>query len=72
MGKYYGIKLFGTLEPCYSCSLARIRLKNVRKVTVDRSTTPGERLMVDISSVNDPSFGVAKFWVLVMNDCTGM
>jgi hypothetical protein len=28
--------------------------------------------MVDISSVNVPSFGGAKFWVLVMEDCTGM
>jgi hypothetical protein len=57
MGKYYGIKLYSTLEPYYSCSLAKIRQKNVRKVTVDRSTTPGERLMVDISSLNVPSFG---------------
>jgi hypothetical protein len=72
MGKYYGIKLYGTLEPCYSCSLAKIRQKNVRKVAVDRSMIPGEHLMVDISSVNVPSFGGAKFWVLVMDDCTGM
>jgi hypothetical protein len=33
---------------------------------------PGERLMVDISSVNVPSFGGTKFWVLVMKDCTGL
>jgi hypothetical protein len=39
---------------------------------VDRSTIPGECLMVDISSVNVPSFGGAKFWVMVMDDCTGM
>jgi hypothetical protein len=39
---------------------------------VDRSTIPGERLMVDISSVNVPSFRGAKFWGLVMDDCTGM
>jgi hypothetical protein len=46
--------------------------ENVRKVAVDQSTVPGERLMVDISSVNVPSFGGAKFWVLVMDNCTGM
>jgi hypothetical protein len=72
MGKYCGIKLYGTLEPCYSCSLAKIQQKNVRKVTMDQSTIPGERLIVDISSFNVPSFGGAKFWVLVMEDCTEM
>jgi hypothetical protein len=72
MGKYYGIKLYGKLEPCFSCSLAKIKQKNVRKVAVNPSTVPGERLLVDISLVSARSIGGAWFWVLVMDDYTGM
>jgi hypothetical protein len=67
---YYGVKLRGKLEPCYECSLAKIRQVNVGKEAKSKSTVPGERLFVDISSVSTVSFGGAKFWVLVVDDCT--
>jgi hypothetical protein len=61
---YYGVKLCGTLEPCYECSLAKIRQTNVGKDAKNRSTVPGERLFVH----RDERFGGTKFWVLVVDD----
>jgi hypothetical protein len=58
------------LEPCYECSLAKIRQNNVGKDAKQNSTVPGERLFVDISSVKGTSFGGAKLWVLVVDDST--
>jgi hypothetical protein len=67
---YYGVKLRGKLEPCYECSMAKIRQPNVGKDAKHKSTVPGERLFVDISSVKGTSFGGAKFWVLVVDNFT--
>jgi transposase InsO family protein len=36
------------------------------------SKIAGERLFIDTSSVKKPSFGKSKFWLLVMDDCTGV
>ena len=38
----------------------------------EKSTTPGERLFLDISSVKTTSIGGAKFWLLVQDDATDM
>ena len=34
------------------------------------SYLPGERLNLDISSINEKSFGGAKFWLLIADDYT--
>jgi hypothetical protein len=57
---YYGVKLWGKLEPCYECSLAKIRRMNLCKETKSKSTVPGERLLMDISSVRADSLGGAS------------
>jgi hypothetical protein len=69
---YYGNKLRGKFNTCFECSLAKIRQQNVGKDSENRSSVPGERLLVDISSVNVKSCGGNRFWVLVMDDCTSM
>jgi hypothetical protein len=67
---YYGVKLQGKLEPCYDCSLAKIRQFNLGKEAKKKSAVPGKRLFVDISSVATDSFGRAQYWVLVVDGCT--
>jgi hypothetical protein len=72
MADYYGLKLRGQFHTCFECSLAKIRQRNVGKTTEKTSEIPGERLMVDISSVRSPSLGGSKFWIMVLDDCTDM
>jgi hypothetical protein len=48
--KYYGVKLRGTLEKCYECSLEKIRQQNVCKESKIKASEPGERLHINISS----------------------
>ena len=40
-------------------------------LTVMNDLVPGERLAFDVSSIKSRSYGGAKFWLLVMDDCTG-
>jgi hypothetical protein len=56
----------------FECSLSKIRQQNVGKTTKKTSKIPGERLMVDISLVQSPSFGGSRFWIKVLDDCTNM
>jgi hypothetical protein len=67
---YYGIKLKGNCETCYECSISKIRQKNVKKQTQNKSSIPGERLFIDISHVRAQSFGGSKYWILIVDDCT--
>ena len=60
----------GTAEKCEDCSLSKARQKNLEKETKERSSIPGERLFVDISSVKTESFGGSKFWLLVLDDAS--
>jgi hypothetical protein len=39
--KHYNIKLSGEPKICVSCALAKIRQKNINKVTLSKSITPG-------------------------------
>jgi hypothetical protein len=72
MAEYYGLKLRGKFNTCFECSLAKMRQRNVGKTTKKTSKIPCEQLMVDISSVQSPSFGGSKFWIMVLDDCTDM
>jgi hypothetical protein len=67
--KYYNINLLGEMEVCEACALAKTRQKNT-KVTDNVSEIPGERLFIDISSMKKKSYGGAKFWCLLVDDCT--
>ena len=68
----YGITLIGQPQPCEECALAKSKQANVSKETDIKSNTPGERLFIDISSIQQQSYGGSKFWCLVVDDCTDM
>jgi len=54
------------------CALAKARQKNVPKLNMNRSTIPGERLYLDISSIKANSLGGKKYWALAVDDATSM
>jgi hypothetical protein len=70
--KFYGIKPSGKIQSCSDCGISKSRQHNTGKTTESKSTVPGERLMIDTSSVKKQSFGKSKFWLLVMDDNTGI
>ena len=47
--KYYKVDLTGKVNNCLSCSLEKIRQKNIPKKNEDKSENPGERMYLDIS-----------------------
>src|SRR6056300_1043399 len=55
--KFYGWKLKGDFKTCQDCAMAKARQKNIAKTTSTKSTVGGERLFLDIASVNQSSFG---------------
>jgi hypothetical protein len=66
--KLLGIKHTGQPHPCEHCAQAKLRIKNIPKVTTHVVATDiGERIMFDISSVKVPSMGGNQIWLLVMN-----
>jgi len=65
---------FNLIEPetvCEACANAKARQKNLNQ-EANQSEVPGERLAIDISSVNTPSLGGTKFWVLITDENTKM
>ena len=61
------ITLSGTLEPCYSCTTANARQKNVAKGTKTVTTKIGEIAHYDVTSVRDESFGGNKCWGMAVD-----
>ena len=64
------ITLTGTLQPCETCLIAKARQSNIPKFTDSKSQKPGERLCIDVSSVNSTKQHVTKFWLLIVDECT--
>ncbi|MFM8622083.1 MAG: reverse transcriptase domain-containing protein, partial [Holophagaceae bacterium] len=68
-----GWNLTGEDIPCEDCMIAKARRSNVNKVAKNPSTTPGERLMIDISSVKTTDNKKSgRFWLLVVDEATDM
>ena len=55
--KYYKVNLTCKVNNCLSCSLEKIRQKNIPKKNQDKSNKPGERPYLDISSMRKPTMG---------------
>jgi hypothetical protein len=70
--KHYGVNLhINKDEPvCAECALSKIRVKNFGHDDENQATTKGERISVDISSINKVSYGGAKFWLLIQDEFT--
>jgi hypothetical protein len=65
----YGLKITGKFEVYEDCAIAKVRYKNI-KLWAGSSNTPGEWLYIEVISVQERSFGGAKFWTLNVDDCT--
>ncbi len=56
---------------CEDCNVGKAKVKAVPKIDQNRSKTPGERLLINISSLKTTE-AKKKFWVLVENRATKM
>ena len=68
--KYYKVNLTGKVNNCLSCSLEKIRQKNIPKKNDDKSENPGERMYLDMSSMRKPSMGGRQHWVILVDEAT--
>ena len=55
--KYYKVDLTGKVNNCLSCSLEKVRQKNIPKKNEEKSKNPGERMYLDISSMRKTMHG---------------
>jgi hypothetical protein len=70
--KMFDWKIIGEFIDCEACAIAKAKQKNLPKSNYNKSTIPGERLYIDISSVNQPSFGSSKYWLLIVDEFSKM
>ena len=68
--KYYKVNLTGKVNNCLSCPLEKIRQKNIPKKNEDKSSNPGERMYLDISSMRKPGMGGRQHWVMLVDEAT--
>ena len=66
--KYYKVDLTGKVNNWLSCSLEKIRQKNIPRRM--KSENPGERMYLDISSMRKPSMGGRQHWVMLVDEAT--
>ena len=60
-------------ENCEDCLKGKARRLNVNKISKNQSKNPGERIMIDISSVKTKNNKkVGRFWLLVVDEATDM
>jgi hypothetical protein len=68
----YGFHTKNTLE--HTCPnlpvLIEAKQFNLDKLNSNRTTDLGGRINIDILSVQNPSYGVANFWILIQDDIT--
>ena len=68
--KYYKVNLTGKVNNCLSCSLEKIRQKNIPKKNEDKSKNPGETMYLDISSMRKLIMGRRQHWVMLVDEAT--
>ena len=66
-----GYKLKGEVHTCENCAIGKSKQKNVPQVSPNKATCKGDRISLDITSVQTTSFGGAKFWLMVQDAFTG-
>ena len=67
----------GKNDPCQSCLIGKAKREVINKESNNKSTIPGERLMIDISSVCGRHQKKKKvngncFWLLIVDKATSM
>ena len=63
-----GIQVTSTIQPCEDCALEKSKKDSVCKKAIANSNFFGERLIFDISSPSNPTFGGMKHWLRVVKD----
>jgi hypothetical protein len=66
----HALKFKGDFAVFKDCDVANARLKKVSKDWKGGSQVPGERVYLDISSIEDESYGASCFWALLVDDYT--
>ena len=67
---HMGIELSGSIRKCLHCALEKMRQANIPKSVDETSTTPGERMYLDISSYKAKSLGSNRHWVMLVDEAT--
>ena len=65
----YKVDLTGKVNNCLSCSLEKIRQKNIPKNNEDKSMNPGEWMYLD-SSMRKPNMGGRQHCVMLVHEAT--
>ena len=68
--KYYGVNVTGVVTKCLSCSLEKIRQKNIPKKNESTTKNLGERMYLSISSIRDESLNGRRHWAILMDEAT--
>ena len=69
--KYHNIKVkTPNNKICEYCAIAKIKQSNIKKKGTTVTNYPGERLFIDISSVNSTSLGGSKYLNLIVDHYT--
>ena len=68
--KYYGVQITGMVMKCLSCSLEKIRQKNIPRKNENIVTKPVKSMCLDISSTKDESFSGRKHWAMLVDQAT--
>ena len=66
--KHCNVNSTGKVNNCLSCSLEKLRQKNIPNKNEDKSEKPGERMYLDISSMRKPSMGGRQHWVMLVDE----
>ena len=53
---------------CMPCAIGKSKQKKISKLTESKATKIGERIFVDICSVNIDSYGGSRYWALIVDD----
>jgi len=61
-----------TMPLCGACALAKARNKSVTKQLAPKAEKAGERLFIDLSGPYTNNQSIAKYWLLVVDDMSGM
>ena len=65
-------KIQGKMENCENCAIGKMRQKNIPKGPKEKSTKPGYRMYIDITSSKYTSAGGSKYWCLAVDEATHM
>jgi hypothetical protein len=55
---------------CQYCAMGKHKKKPVPKVSTSNATIKGERISLDITTVQGKSFGGAKLWLMIQDEFT--